>query len=209
MYADYSAYSPAFVKRGMQNFLQVSGAKRGNRRYTHLTQQVPIGGFSRSRRPWRQRLRRRAALRRARRGPRIRLWPPRKTNQHACRHAASSSPPRTGAWCVSAGVGRSPEAGRALATLCENYWFPLYAFVRRAGYSAEDAQDLTQEFFARLLAKNYLAVADQQRGRFRSFLLGAMKHFLAKEERRQGRRNAAAVNPCCRWIFTPARIATA
>jgi len=87
---------------------------------------------------------------------------------------------------VSAGVGGSPEAGRALATLCENYWFPLYAFVRRAGYSAEDAQDLTQEFFARLLAKNFLAVADRQRGRFRSFLLGAMKHFLAKEKRRQG-----------------------
>ena len=73
------------------------------------------------------------------------------------------------------------EVGRALATLCENYWFPLYAFVRRAGYSAEDAQDLTQEFFARLLAKNYLAVADPQRGRFRSFLLGAMKHFLSDE----------------------------
>jgi RNA polymerase sigma factor (sigma-70 family) len=86
---------------------------------------------------------------------------------------------------VSAGGGRSPEASRSLAALCENYWFPLYAFVRRAGYSAEDAQDLTQEFFVRLLAKNYLAVADRQRGRFRSFLLGAMKHFLANQERHQ------------------------
>ena len=84
---------------------------------------------------------------------------------------------------VSAGGPRSSEAGRALATLCENYWFPLYAFVRRAGYKAEDAQDLTQEFFVRLLAKNYLAIADRQRGRFRSFLLGAMKHFLANQER--------------------------
>jgi len=82
---------------------------------------------------------------------------------------------------VSAGGHGGAEVGRALATLCENYWFPLYAFVRRAGYSAEDAQDLTQEFFARLLAKNYLAVADPQRGRFRSFLLGAMKHFLSDE----------------------------
>jgi RNA polymerase sigma-70 factor (ECF subfamily) len=80
------------------------------------------------------------------------------------------------------------DADRALAVLCEHYWFPLYAFVRRAGYSAEDAQDLTQEFFARLLAKNYLADADRQRGRFRSFLLGAMKHFLANEKRRQGTR---------------------
>ena len=86
---------------------------------------------------------------------------------------------------ASAGRERSPEASRALATLCENYWFPLYAFVRQAGYSAEDAQDLTQEFFVGLLAKNYLAVADRQRGRFRSYLLGAMKHFLAKQERRE------------------------
>jgi RNA polymerase sigma factor (sigma-70 family) len=86
---------------------------------------------------------------------------------------------------VSAGGSRSSEASRALATLCENYWFPLYAFVRRAGYTVEDAQDLTQEFFVRLLAKNYLAVADPQRGRFRSFLLGAMKHFLAHQQRRQ------------------------
>ncbi|MGW8256508.1 MAG: hypothetical protein ACWGMZ_03385, partial [Thermoguttaceae bacterium] len=77
---------------------------------------------------------------------------------------------------------RSTEASHALAVLCENYWFPLYAFVRRAGYSVEDAQDLTQEFFARLLAKNFLADADRRLGRFRSFLLGAMKHFLAKEK---------------------------
>lgn len=87
---------------------------------------------------------------------------------------------------ASAGGPRSSEAGRALALLCENYWFPLYAFVRRAGHSAEDAQDLTQDFFVCLLAKNYLAVADPQRGRFRSFLLGAMKHFLANQRRRQG-----------------------
>lgn len=86
---------------------------------------------------------------------------------------------------ASAGGSRSSEAGRALATLCEHYWFPLYAFVRRTGYSADDAQDLTQEFFARLLADNYLATADRQRGRFRSFLLGAMKHFLANQARRQ------------------------
>ena len=57
---------------------------------------------------------------------------------------------------VSAGRGRSPEASRALATLCENYWFPLYAFVRRAGHSAEDAQDLTQEFFRPLVGQELL-----------------------------------------------------
>jgi RNA polymerase sigma factor (sigma-70 family) len=86
---------------------------------------------------------------------------------------------------VSAGGSRSPDADQALAELCESYWFPLYAFVRRAGHSAEDARDLTQEFFVRLLSKNYLADADRQRGRFRSFLLGAMKHFLANQKRRQ------------------------
>lgn len=82
---------------------------------------------------------------------------------------------------VSAGRGHSPEASRALATLCENYWFPLYAFVRRAGYAADDAQDLTQEFFARLLAQRFLTKADRRKGKFRSFLLAALKHFLADQ----------------------------
>ena len=82
---------------------------------------------------------------------------------------------------LSAGRGRSPESSRALATLCENYWFPLYAFVRRAGHTAEDAQDLTQEFFARLLAQDVLMKADRRKGKFRSFLLAALKHFLADE----------------------------
>ena len=82
---------------------------------------------------------------------------------------------------VSAGCSPSPEAGRALATLCENYWFPLYAFVRRAGHSAEDARDLTQEFFARLLAQRFLTKVDRRKGKFRSFLLAALKHFLADE----------------------------
>jgi RNA polymerase sigma-70 factor (ECF subfamily) len=94
-----------------------------------------------------------------------------------------------------AGAGYASEASRALAALCESYWFPLYAFVRRAGHSAEDAQDLTQEFFVSLLANNYLAAADRQRGRFRSFLLGAMKHFLANERRRQGAQKRGGQRP--------------
>ncbi len=65
--------------------------------------------------------------------------------------------------------------------MCENYWFPVYAFVRRAGHSAEDAQDLTQEFFVRLLDKHFLAAADRKKGRFRTFLLTAVKRFLANE----------------------------
>jgi RNA polymerase sigma factor (sigma-70 family) len=75
----------------------------------------------------------------------------------------------------------STRAHAALSSLCRAYWYPLYAFVRRQGHGAHDAQDLTQEFFARLLARNYLAVADRERGRFRSFLLAALKHFLANE----------------------------
>lgn len=75
----------------------------------------------------------------------------------------------------------SPAADDALARLCHGYWYPLYAYVRRKGYAVEDAQDLTQEFFARLLAKNYLGTVDRQKGKFRSFLLASLEHFLAKE----------------------------
>lgn len=77
--------------------------------------------------------------------------------------------------------GQGSQAAAALAHLCEGYWFPLYAFVRRQGYSEHDAQDLTQEFFARLIEKGWLAEAERERGKFRSFLLTAMKHFLANE----------------------------
>jgi RNA polymerase sigma factor (sigma-70 family) len=76
-------------------------------------------------------------------------------------------------------------AGAALAELCEAYWYPLYSYVRRTGQGPEDALDLTQEFFARLLARNWLAAADPARGRLRSFLLSALKHFLANEWQRQ------------------------
>ncbi|MBI2929519.1 MAG: RNA polymerase sigma factor [Verrucomicrobia bacterium] len=86
-------------------------------------------------------------------------------------------------WSVvlAAGDADSPQAHEALAQLCRTYWYPLYAFVRRQGHSPEDAQDLTQAFFARLLEKNYVAQADRARGRFRSFLLAALTHFLADE----------------------------
>src|SRR5262249_3638881 len=72
----------------------------------------------------------------------------------------------------------SPEAQRALTELCEVYWYPLYAFIRRSGHGSEEARDLTQEFFARLLEKDYLAGVDREKGKFRSFLLTACKHFL-------------------------------
>jgi RNA polymerase sigma-70 factor (ECF subfamily) len=73
------------------------------------------------------------------------------------------------------------RAREALEELCRTYWYPLYAFVRSRGYSADDAQDLTQAFFARIIETDGFAAADRERGRFRSYLLGAMKHFLANE----------------------------
>ena len=84
---------------------------------------------------------------------------------------------------VQGGKADSPKACQALAQLCEIYWYPLYAYVRRRGYSADQAQDLTQAFFAFLLEKRTIQVADPERGKFRSFLLASMQHFLAKEWR--------------------------
>jgi DNA-directed RNA polymerase specialized sigma24 family protein len=78
----------------------------------------------------------------------------------------------------------SPEAEAALETICRAYWYPLYAFVRRSGQSSHDAQDLTQEFFRHLLEKRWLEAADREKGRLRTFLVTALKHFMAKEWRR-------------------------
>lgn len=86
-------------------------------------------------------------------------------------------------WTVvlKAGQHESPEASRALAELCRAYWYPLYAYARRVGQDVHSAEDLTQGFFERLLEKNYLGLADPQRGKFRWFLLTAFKCFLANE----------------------------
>jgi len=82
---------------------------------------------------------------------------------------------------VAAGDSRSPDARAALATLCETYWFPVYAFIRRSGRSHDDARDLTQAFFTRVLEKNYFKDAKAERGRFRSFLLSSVRHFLSNQ----------------------------
>lgn len=82
---------------------------------------------------------------------------------------------------LSARDRQSPQSAAALEKLCRAYWYPLYAYIRRAGQSKENAEDLTQAFFARLLEKNYLDSARQERGRFRSFLLVALNHFMANE----------------------------
>ncbi len=92
-------------------------------------------------------------------------------------------------WSVvmAAGKDHSAQAADALEQLCRTYWYPLYAFVRRHVSEAHDAEDLTQEFFARFLAKEYFGRADPTLGRFRSFLLACLKNFLA-EQQRQARR---------------------
>src|ERR1051326_3705419 len=77
-----------------------------------------------------------------------------------------------------------PQARQAPASLCRVYWYPLYAFIRRQGWPADQAQDLTQEFFTRLLEKNFLQVVDRDKSKFRSFLLAACKHFPANERDR-------------------------
>jgi RNA polymerase sigma factor (sigma-70 family) len=89
-----------------------------------------------------------------------------------------------------AGDTASPQGAAALESLCHTYWYPLYAFVRRQGHDAHAAQDLTQAFFSDLLEKRFLNAVDRERGRFRSYLLARLKHFLANEwtyQRRQKR----------------------
>jgi RNA polymerase sigma-70 factor (ECF subfamily) len=86
---------------------------------------------------------------------------------------------------LTAGRDSTSRSRAALAELCELYWPPLYTYARRQGHPVEEAQDLTQAFFARLLEKHYVQAADPQRGRFRSFLLASFKHFVANERDRE------------------------
>jgi len=114
---------------------------------------------------------------------------PQRDGHFATTHWSSCSPP---------GDNGARGAGRRSLSCAGPTWYPLYAYVRRWGYSADDAQDLTQEFFARVLEKHYLRQADPARGRFRSFLLASLKHFLANERdraRAQKRGGGAAPLP--------------
>jgi RNA polymerase sigma factor (sigma-70 family) len=86
---------------------------------------------------------------------------------------------------VAAGDPQRKDARSALVSLCENYWYPLYAYLRRRGYAPDQAQDLTQEFFMRVLEGRYLDRADPEKGRFRSFILTSLKFFVADEQDRQ------------------------
>jgi RNA polymerase sigma-70 factor (ECF subfamily) len=102
-----------------------------------------------------------------------------------------ANPPRADAFVTThwslvsrAGQGETTQARDALARLCQTYWYPLYAYVRRRGYSPPDAEDLTQGFFARLLERNRLAGITRGKGKFRSYLLAALNHFVTDEWKR-------------------------
>lgn len=82
---------------------------------------------------------------------------------------------------MAGGARNTPEVREALALLCSAYWYPLCAFIRRQGHSVDDAEELTQEFFARFLEKDFLSAVDKSRGRFRTFLLACCRHFLASQ----------------------------
>lgn len=84
---------------------------------------------------------------------------------------------------LAAGSNSSPQAAAALESLCRSYWYALYSYVRRRGYHPDDAQDLTQGFFARLLEKEYLSDVSPAKGRFRSFLIAALNHYLADQRK--------------------------
>jgi RNA polymerase sigma-70 factor (ECF subfamily) len=101
-------------------------------------------------------------------------------------------------WTVVVAAGRksTPQAEVALEELCRTYWYPLYAFIRRQGHAREDAEDLAQAFFARFLAKNYLEKLSSEKGKFRAFLLAALKHFLANEwDRANRQKRGGGVTP--------------
>jgi RNA polymerase sigma-70 factor (ECF subfamily) len=100
-------------------------------------------------------------------------------------------------WTIiqAAGCEDSPVAARALEELCRTYWYPLYAFVRRQGFIKEDAEDLVQSFFLRILDKKYLQGVSSDKGKFRSFLLACLKHFLANEWDRAGRQKRGGRSP--------------
>ncbi len=106
---------------------------------------------------------------------------------------------RTTHWSLvrAARGGSTPETRAALSELCERYWSPVYAYIRRRGYSTSDAEDLTQEFFALLVEKDRVAAADPERGRFRSFLLAGVNHFLSNQ---RDHNRSARRRPSGGWI---------
>jgi RNA polymerase sigma-70 factor (ECF subfamily) len=105
-------------------------------------------------------------------------------------------PPTRWSLVLAARQPPSPASAEALEAVCRAYWYPLYAYVRRCGNSPHDAQDLTQEFFRLLLEKRWLEQADRDKGRLRSFLITALKRFVAQEWRRQSARKRGGGQDC-------------
>jgi RNA polymerase sigma factor (sigma-70 family) len=104
---------------------------------------------------------------------------------------------RTTHWSLviaAGGQSGSSHAYEALSKLCETYWYPLYAFLRRKGCQPEEAKDLTQGFFCRMMEKNFIQSADPEKGRFRSFLLACLQHYLSNEKKKEhaGKRGGGA-----------------
>jgi RNA polymerase sigma-70 factor (ECF subfamily) len=127
--------------------------------------------------------------------------------------ASSEAPrvfPNTRWSVVLAARQASPESAAALETICRLYWSPLYAFARRSRYSPHDAQDLTQEFFCRLLEKRWLDSADREKGKLRSFLIAALKHFMGNEWRRASaqKRGGGRAHTELDTAFAESRLAT-
>jgi RNA polymerase sigma-70 factor (ECF subfamily) len=104
-------------------------------------------------------------------------------------------------WSVvlAAGDTDTPEAQAALARLCQTYWYPLYCCVRRHGRSPEDAQDLTQAFFEKLIARNQISLADRERGRFRTFLLRSLENFLHNEHEKASTKKRGGGRTIISW----------
>ena len=121
------------------------------------------------------------------------------TSEHSSGHSTTPGDVfATTHWTVvlAAGQRSTAQSDLALEELCKTYWFPLYAYVRRRGHTKEDAEDLTQAFFARFLAKNYLDGLSAERGWFRAFLLASLKHFLANEwDKSQRQKRGGGVSP--------------
>lgn len=102
---------------------------------------------------------------------------------------------------LAAGKQPSPQADAALEELCRTYWYPIYAYVRRQGVGKEDAEDLTQAFFARFLQRNYFERLSSEKGKFRAFLLASLKHFISDQQDKRGRlkRGGKAIHLSLDW----------
>lgn len=127
----------------------------------------------------------------------------------------NSNIPRAGAifatthWTMVAAAGSepSPRSAKALEELCEAYWFPLYGFIRRCGHSREDAEDLTQGFLLHLIDRTDLRGLDREKGKFRSFLLASLKHFIANErdKKHTGKRGGNVFHLPLDWLDADAK----